>query len=125
MDRRNTKQRQIILDAVRSRRDHPNAEQIYEQIKEDNPKISLGTVYRNLAVLADEGKILQIKLPAADRFDLTAAQHNHFVCEKCGKVTDIDLDEVRPQAFRTEAGYVVRAHQTIYMGLCPDCAKEE
>lgn len=145
MERRNTKQRQIILEAVQSRCDHPNAEQIFRQVRETDPKISLGTVYRNLAILAEEGKILDIRLAGADRFDLTTMPHDHFYCEVCGSVSDIRLGgperakgspeasgtaeekdggpecAAAPEEFRTEDGFVIRSHQTLYRGICPAC----
>lgn len=145
MERRNTKQRQIILAAVQSRCDHPNAEQIFRQVRETDPKISLGTVYRNLAILAEEGKILDIRLAGADRFDLTTMPHDHFYCEVCGSVSDIRLGGTKsakgspgangtaeekdggperaaaPEEFRTEDGFVIRSHQTLYRGICPAC----
>ena len=126
MERRNTKQRQIILDAVRSRMDHPGAEQIYNQVHAVDPKISMGTVYRNLALLAEEGKILAIRLPDADRFDLTTGAHNHFVCEKCGRVFDVDIDYDSSLDERcTESGFVIHSHQTVFSGVCPECSENQ
>ena len=149
MERRNTKQRQIILEAVQSRCDHPNAEQIFRQVRETDPKISLGTVYRNLAILAEEGKILDIRLAGADRFDLTTMPHDLFYCEVCGSVSDIRLGGTEsakgsteangtaeekdggpestpaPEEFRTEDGFVIRSQQTLYRGICPICAAKD
>lgn len=125
MDRRNTKQRQLILDAVRSRCDHPSAEQIYNQVHEIDPKISIATVYRNLNILASEGQITAINLPQADRFDLTTKKHNHFLCEKCGKVFDIDVKyNDKLDNIKTDEGFVVQSHQIIFRGLCAECAKQ-
>ena len=125
MERRNTKQRQIVLNAVRSRCDHPTAEQIYAQVKEIDPKISLGTVYRNLALLAEEGQILSIKLSDADRFDLTVKGHDHFICLECGGVFDmIGKYDLIPDNTSTEDGFLISSHQTIIKGLCPNCTKK-
>jgi len=125
MERRNTKQRQIILDAVRSRCDHPSAEQIYTQVKAIDPKISMGTVYRNLAVLNEEGQIQEVQTQGADTFDLITEKHNHLVCEKCGKVFDIDVEyDVKLDNQSTKKGFVIQSHQTIFKGLCPKCAKD-
>ena len=126
MNRRNTHQRQIVLDAVKSRCDHPSAEQIYQQVKSIDPNISLGTVYRNLAVLADEGLILDVKLAGADRYDLTTMPHNHFVCEHCKKVFDIDIPyECNMDCFQNDSGFLIHSHQTIFTGLCPECLEKE
>lgn len=125
MIRRNTRQRQIILDAVQSRCDHPSAEQIYNQVHAIDPKISLGTVYRNLDILTKEGLISNIKLANADRFDLRADNHNHFVCEKCGKVFDIKVEyDCNLDNIKTSEGFQIKSHQTLFKGLCPDCIKK-
>lgn len=125
MERRNTKQRKIILDAVRSRCDHPSAELIYEQVHETDPKISLGTVYRNLNILASEGQILDIKLAEADRYDLTTMPHSHFLCEKCGNLSDIEMPESVSHDGETVGGYEIHSHQTLYRGICPDCLSKQ
>ncbi len=66
---RNTRQRQLVLDAVRAHRDHPSADQIYLEIRAIDDRISRGTVYRNLNILVQQGKVLKVKLPHTDRFD--------------------------------------------------------
>lgn len=120
--RRNTKQRQLILDAVQSRCDHPTAEQIFLQVHEKDSQISLGTVYRNLDLLSKEGLIKGINLSEADRYDLKTENHNHFLCEKCGRVFDISIDyDNSLDSIKTPEGYEIRTHQTIFKGLCPDC----
>ena len=88
MERRNTRQRQLILEAVRSHCDHPTAEQIYRDVAEQAPTISKGTVYRNLSVLAQEGELTQVEAPDASRFDLRQDRHHHLVCSACGAVVD-------------------------------------
>ena len=122
--RRNTQQRNIILEAVRSRCDHPDAEAIYNQVSKQNPNISLATVYRNLAVLADEGQINHIKLPGTDRFDLKTEDHYHFICEKCGRFLDFPIEYNKALDKRVESGFVIHSHQTLFKGLCPECAKK-
>ena len=125
MERRNTRQRQLILEAVRSHCDHPTAEQIYRDVAEQAPTISKGTVYRNLSVLAQEGELTQVEAPDASRFDLRQDRHHHMVCSSCGAVVDApvayqeQLDELAAQ----ESGFVVAGHYTIFQGLCPSCAQ--
>lgn len=121
MERRNTKQRQIILDAVRSRCDHPTANEIFSQVSKKYPNISLGTVYRNLDILAELGEINKIKLNDADRFDLTVVPHNHFYCTKCKRIFDIDVPYSVKEDDRKIEGFYIESHQTIYSGICPDC----
>ncbi|MDO5331912.1 MAG: transcriptional repressor [Bacillota bacterium] len=124
MERRNTKQRKMVLEAVQSRHDHPTAEQIYEQVKSIDSKISLGTVYRNLSVLAEDGFIQIIKMPDADRFDLVTEAHQHFICNNCGKIFDIHLEYDKSiDKLPMPKGFKVISHQTVFKGLCADCAK--
>ena len=71
VQRRNTKQRKLVLDTVRQSYNHPTADEIYNAVREQDDKISRGTVYRNLNLLADAGEILSIKTPGGSRFDRT------------------------------------------------------
>ena len=123
MNRRNTKQKAIILDAVKSRCDHPTAEQIYNQVHEVDQKISVGTVYRNLDILSKQKDITNIKLFHADRYDLKTENHNHFICEKCGKVFDINIPYNTKLDNTKHDGFYISSHQTVYKGLCPKCDK--
>lgn len=123
MQRRNTRQRQVVLDVVRGRCDHPTAEQIYQAVAERDPKISRGTVYRNLAVLAQGGEILQIEAPNANHYDLRCDPHHHLICTACGHVVDVEV-EYHPELDDDVAqatGYVVSGHQTLFKGVCPNC----
>ena len=122
--RRNTQQRQLVLDAVRARRDHPSADQIYFDAAAAHPRISRGTVYRNLNVLSEEGEIRHVKVPQGpDRFDLRTEPHYHILCTGCGAVSDVELPyapELDAQAAAL-SGYRVSVHRTVFEGLCPAC----
>ena len=76
---RDTKQRKMVLEAVLSRCDHPTADQIYSDLRMKDDKISRGTVYRNLGILAEDGDITNVKVPAADRFDSRLDRHYHKI----------------------------------------------
>ena len=78
-ERRNTRQRQLVLEEVRSRHDHPTAEQIFDEVHKVDEHLSRATVYRNLHLLADEGIILSIKAPGGERFDLRTDEHAHVI----------------------------------------------
>lgn len=123
VQRRNTQQRALVLDAVRSRCDHPTADDIYLDVRARDSRISRGTVYRNLRVLEQEGQIQTVRMPSGDRFDLRCDDHAHAVCRKCGALVDVnipyqpDLDEKVAQ----ETGFSVESHRTIFDGLCPAC----
>jgi len=134
-ERRNTRQRQLVLDEVRSRCDHPTAEQVFDGVHKIDEHLSRATVYRNLHLLADEGVILSIKVPGGERFDLRTDEHAHVMCGRCGRVMDVDIPvdptleaqataALRPHA---ENGYAwtVFSHATVFEGLCPACAQKE
>ena len=124
--RRNTKQRKLVLQAVQSRCDHPTAEQIYEDVHTADPKISHGTVYRNLNCLSEEGSICHVRVPGADRYDLRTDLHYHMFCIKCKKVIDApypykeDLDTDTTQ----QSGFNIIRHRLVFEGICPECQKE-
>ena len=88
MQYRNTRQRKIVLEAVQEHHDHPSADQIYLEIRAKDPRISRGTVYRNLNILSEEGQITHVKVPGADRYDCRTDFHYHLICTDCGAVCD-------------------------------------
>lgn len=123
---RNTKQRQIVFEAVCRRRDHPTADEIYLDIRSENPKISRGTVYRNLHLLADSGRIRHVRVPGVDRFDWRREPHYHLLCLGCGKVRDASIaytEELNEQA-AAGSGYRIDDHRTVFEGYCPDCLEQ-
>ena len=97
-----SKQREALLTLLRSTRSHPSADWLYENLRKEFPNISLGTVYRNLAQLSENGDILKISTSAnKEHFDGFVHRHFHFVCNKCDKIYDVDLDgmdEIKNQA---------------------------
>ena len=130
MPHRNTKQRSLVLDAVRSRDDHPSADEIYLDVRREDNRISRGTVYRNLNVLAESGEITHVKVPSADRYDLRMDCHYHCFCTSCGAVFDapIPYHEEYDRQVEEETGFQIQRHRTIFEGLCPKCragAKEK
>lgn len=121
--RRNTKQRQLVLDAVRSRCDHPTADDIYLSVREVDGHISRGTVYRNLNLLASDGEIQAVHVRGGDRFDLRQDRHAHVVCRECGNVMDAPLpyDGHLDEELAGETGYALTSHVTTFVGICPAC----
>lgn len=121
---RNTIQREIVLNAVNSLHNHPTPEEIVEFVNERYPNISRSTVYRNLNILEQNGSILRVKIPnAADRFDFNVTKHYHIVCEKCGRVDDLDMpyfDDLN-SAVDDANGYTINSHNIVFFGICPDC----
>ena len=123
---RDTRQRSLILETVRSRCDHPSADQVYMSVRMVDDRISRGTVYRNLSFLVRNGSLAQIKVPGADRFDFRLDRHHHMICTGCGAVCDVKVPYILEvdQNVAEETGYIVRGHQTLFEGLCPDCQKK-
>lgn len=125
--RRNTRQRQLVLDAVKARCDHPSADQIYLDLRAIDDRISRGTVYRNLKILVRRREILLVKLPHIDRFEPRLDPHYHLICTGCGKVSDLavpyrgELDEEAAE----KTGYRIERHRAYFEGLCPDCCLEK
>ncbi len=121
--RRNTRQRQLVLDAVRSRCDHPTAEDIYLQVRETDGRVSRGTIYRNLNLLTEAGVITTVKTPGTTRFDWRCDGHGHAVCRCCGAVADVMLpyDDGLDERAGLETGFSVDAHNLIFEGTCPAC----
>jgi Fur family transcriptional regulator, peroxide stress response regulator len=123
---RETKQREIILKALSGSDDHPTAEEVYMAAKNRLPHISKGTVYRNLAVLLEMGKIGELNLDSkASRYEIKQMPHYHFRCENCGRVIDVHLPENKRlnRLAAAATGFKVKCHQTEFRGLCGECRK--
>lgn len=128
-----SKQRNLILDIVKSNPVHPSAEWVYEQAREVMPSIGIATVYRNLNLLADMGEIQRISgLDGSDRFDGRTDSHYHFKCRRCGRLTDLEeknpkavskIEELVKDLFSVEAAEV-RISSALLEGLCSDCSTE-
>lgn len=123
---RNTKQRQLVLGLVTDYGTHPTADEIYEQARDRDPRISRGTVYRNLNVLSEAGEIRKLNMPTGpDHFDCRMDNHYHFLCRSCHKVVDVNLPykEQLNEAPPGLGGYTTEWHRLILVGLCPDCGR--
>ena len=124
-ERRFSHQREEIYQAVCGRQDHPSAEMVYRQLKTDMPRLSLGTVYRNLHQMAQEGMLQELEGPTA-RFDACLAPHAHIRCTCCGRVMDLSaLEEPAPVRSAAEAGWQVERYSLMLEGICPACAGKD
>jgi len=122
---RMTKQRKTILEVLKSTDSHPTADWIYEEVKKDIPNISLGTVYRNLNLLAEKGKIDVINY-ANDQshYDGNTENHYHFRCKNCGNVYDLDLNLFEKEIDKivdNNTEFEVDTHRLEFYGICPHC----
>lgn len=121
---RNTVQRDVVLETVKHFSGyHPTAEDIYQRIAAMHPQISRGTVYRNLNVLCELGKVIRVSTESgADRYDACTHHHGHFQCLSCHRLFDVEMPSVIcPDSLRAE-GFVVEDEAVLLKGLCPDCA---
>ena len=120
-----SRQRQAVWDFIRERHDHPTASTVYEGVRQIYPNISLGTVYRNLMLLKDMGKLSTIEIgDNAIHFDPNISDHEHFVCRRCGSLADLDtydLKAVRTRLASAAAGREIEAYSTLYYGICRNC----
>jgi len=118
-----TKQRQVILDQLKKHKDHPGADTIYTEVRQILPKISLGTVYRNLELLSESEVVSKLEYGSGQkRFDPNPMPHAHFRCLECGGVEDIPL-EVQPPTLQGEwlKDRTLTGANLEYFGYCPDC----
>lgn len=118
---RNTKQKTLILEIINHSISHPTAYMVHQECVKELPNISLGTVYRNLNILVELGKIQRLEVPGHfDRYDKIQA-HDHFVCLKCGSI--IDLERTKISYEEILQGNLVMNCKIRYEGICCDCLK--
>lgn len=123
-----SRQREAIKNFLMTRRDHPTADVVYNSVRNEFPNISLGTVYRNLTLLADIGEIARLRVgDGIDRFDYDTSPHCHFVCSECGSVTDLDTasDPAVNALDGTDCnGNLIAGHVTWFYGTCSCCRRK-
>lgn len=121
-----SRQRESIKSCLSGRTDHPTADMIYTDIKEEFPNISLGTVYRNLNLLSELGEVQKLACgDGKDHFDWNTAPHYHFVCRHCGAVLDLPLtpyEDLQHQAQKIFGG-TVDSHMVYFYCRCALCEK--
>lgn len=121
-----SRQREAILLYLRSTKSHPTAENVYTEIRKEFPKISLGTVYRNLNLLVDQGEILRLNCgDGVEHFDAKTEPHNHFACRTCGAVIDLpigSIDMIDEEIKRNFRGRI-EGHEVYFYGTCEKCLK--
>lgn len=125
MQRRNTNQREIILNTVRELRTHLSASDIYDHINVKYPSLSRGTIYRNLDILSSLGEIRKIEVPnGPDRYDFTLEDHYHLRCLNCDGIFDVDMDSLNLEKnIKNTNGFKVLSYDILFKGICPDCQK--
>jgi Fur family peroxide stress response transcriptional regulator len=124
---RNSLQKKVIKDAL-AMMDHPTATEVYERVRCEHPQISLGTVYRNLGTMAQDGSALRLTFTGQpDRFDPNTFEHYHAVCSNCGAIFDacdgIDDTLIRKldKAVERATGIKIKQHNLVFEGTCARC----
>ncbi|MBE7010932.1 MAG: transcriptional repressor [Ruminococcaceae bacterium] len=126
--RKHSKQRELILNYLRSANSHPTAEQIYADLKTENPALSLSTVYRNLNLLTEYGVIRKLSIGEnGDRYEAVTKEHNHYFCSRCNRVTDVYTALLNHSALAEAIGdgCTVDQHHLYLYGICGDCRKKQ
>ena len=125
--RRESRQSRLVLAIVERSRNHPTAHQVFAQARRRAPSISLGTVYRNLRRLAEEGRIRENKIGSeSGRFEVPHRKHYHIWCVECGRLEDLTLpyqDALDRKAQRL-VRYRLQEHRMEFFGVCPECRRQ-
>ena len=127
--RKHSKKRDAILECICSTKTHPSAEWVYQQLKPTIPDLSLGTVYRNLAMFKADGTIQSLgTVQGLERYDGNTDPHTHFICTCCGKVIDLEHVELpKPTLDEAEtcAGGAIGSYQLQFFGSCSQCQNKK
>ena len=124
---RRSQQRERILELLKETDTHPTANWLYARLRRRFPDLSMGTVYRNLAVLAEQGLVSRIDFGSTfDRFDANTQHHYHFICDICGAIIDLEVpvDESLNLRVRVASGFEARRHDIQFRGTCELCARK-
>lgn len=119
-----SRQRESIQQFIKTRKNHPTADMVYANIRELYPNVSLGTVYRNLALLTELGEIRKISITdGGDRFDGNTLPHYHFICTKCHDISDVKMDEMKEmnQLAGKDFEGTIEGHLLQFYGTCSRC----
>jgi len=121
-----TRQRRVILDELRKTDGHPSADEVYEMVRKRLPRISLGTVYRNLEILSELEEIQKLEhCGTQKRFDGNPENHYHIRCLRCDRVDDAPVGVIHDleQKLSGETDYTVLGHRLEFVGLCRECSR--
>jgi Fur family peroxide stress response transcriptional regulator len=119
-----TPQRLAVLAVLQSRRDHPSADHIYQEVRRQLPAISFNTVYKTLEILCQQDMVIKVNpLHAVARYDGETGRHGHLICRLCHRIIDLDLEgsEVQPIPSAGLQGFRVEHSSLTFWGLCPRC----
>jgi len=121
---RMTRQRKVILEELRKVNTHPSADEVYEIVRKRLPRISLGTVYRNLEILSESGDIQKLEPGCSlKRFDGDASEHCHIRCVHCDRIADAPIPDLKVDMARVNStDFEIIGHRLEFLGVCPECS---
>jgi Fur family peroxide stress response transcriptional regulator len=127
--RKHSGKRDAILQAIQSTTSHPSAQWVYQRLKPEIPGLSLGTVYRNIAVCRQEGRLISVGIvKGEERFDGRVEPHPHLICERCGAVLDL-TEEIQSEIITKLSveipGCAIDKRKTVFYGLCKACVASQ
>ena len=128
MQLRMTNQREIILRELRKSKRHLTADELYDIVKKDMPRISLATVYRNLEILSEAGLIGKLEISGRQkRFDYDVEEHDHIYCVECHRVDNLNIERKRLDLQKQSVvkGYSITGYRLEALGICLDCQKKK
>lgn len=124
-----SKQRELVLEIIKSTQIHPTAEQVYKMVSKVDSKISRSTVYRNINILVESKTIEKISMMTGpDRFDYIHKPHHHAVCEICGKVFDFEYQfetEKIAKSIQKQTGVETKVKSITINGICEKCKSKK
>ena len=126
MLRRKSRQREQIYNLLSETDLHPTAQWAYDRMRKKYPRISLGNVYRNLNILVEEGRVRKQDYgDGVEHYDTVIEHHYHFVCEKCGKISDLDIPvkAIIDQIAKQNSNLVITGHTVTFYGICSICKR--
>lgn len=117
-----TKHRELILQDLKGRYDHPTAKMVFESVKGKSEKISFATVYNSLEYLVEKGLVHKLNMESESvRYDGMVEDHSHLICKDCGKVIDVGQFEIQGDAKFQSLGFQVKHVDIIVTGTCSAC----
>ena len=122
-----SRQREAVIECLRNRHDHPTADALFQTLREEDPKISLGTVYRNLGLLVELGEIRKISTgDGCERYDYITEDHYHFICNRCGRIFDLGTKQMEGihNSVVNENIATIDSHELTFYGICKECYKK-
>ena len=120
--RRRSRKREAILELYKSTKVHPGAKWVYEELKPQFPDLSLGTVYRNIKILHEEGELGSVGvINSEERFDGVTMLHSHAICTCCGQIKDLDELKISGNFSASISDFSIDTRKIVFYGLCKGC----